>query len=796
MKSKPIHPRMRNGALAIILLAHILTLQAFATSAPPHTDGPREMPFEIRLPPGEDAPVPVLLHLADPRPDVAPMAPVPANAPLRSVLKGQPKAWRMWVEAEGYWSPAQMTPAISQSETTLFQLYPTGRLQGRVQVPAEETPPERLTVRFEQAADAPATPLTIPRDQVECPIARDGRFLCTVPAGTLDLRLRARGFASTYSWSTTISRERATSLGILQLQRGGSVVGRVELTLDDTPPTPSLAGTTIEIQPVQASRPDTRQAGERLQRMQQRVEADNRGFFHITGLSPGLYELRARREGVGEAMYPPLQVHENAETALTRPLRLQPPVRLQLTVHPPVDPLQRRWRAEILDPDRTGAALRRASTGTVTEDGLWTSGDLLHKPYILLLVDDDGNRWWHERFHPGQQRQLDLRLQIVPVEGSVTLEGEPLADATLWFGGRNGLRSLRALADQEGHFSTLLPAEGEWKVDLATLAPRLDRRLPAIDIDAGEKGWAEVEIALRDFSLRGEVRDNQGDPVRAMLLLVGASNGTRPIQAWSETDGTFTFRGLDPGLYEIQAYASSGAISSDRQRAELDDNGASPYLTLHLGEAETFVGSIVSTFGPVPGAAVFAMPLRAGETIAVLQPQAQSDANGRFSLSLPPTTDALDLIVAPPGYALSTHRISTVAAQKGETATIPVHRQGGTLVLELAPGQTLSDLYRIATLHREGVRLDAATLLRWRNTYSPSGYASGSASTDTDPWATRIPMLAFGTYTVCRRGADRDCVSGYLPPGGELILSLATTSPEAEAAAPAMASAVSSLSRR
>lgn len=795
MKPRLDNQIMRIYALAIILLVPLFALQALSASVATPTEGAREMPFEIRLPPGESELVPVLLHLADPQPDLEPMEPVPAHAPLRSVLKGQPKVWRMWVEADGYWSPARMTPAVSQREATVFQLYPTGQLHGRLQVPADETQPEQLVIRFEQAANAPATPLTVPRDQVECPVARDGSFLCTLPAGTLDLRLRARGFASNYHWSTTISRGLVTQLGALPLQRGGSVVGRVELTPDTPHLDESLAGTTIEITPAQASRPDTRQAGERLQRMQHSVEADSRGFFHITGLSPGLYELRASKEGAGEAVYPPLQVHENAETTLTRPVTLQPPVRLRLTVHPSIDPLQRRWRAEILDPDRTGAALRRASTGTVTAEGLWTSGELQHKPYILLLVDDDGNRWWHERFHPGQQQQIDLRLDMVPVEGSVTLEGEPLADATLWFGGRNGLSSLRTLADQEGHFSTLLPAEGEWKVDLSTAAPHLDRRLPAIDIDAGEKGWAEVEIALRDFSLRGEVRDSQGEPVRAMLLLVGASNGTRPIQAWSETDGTFAFRGLDPGLYEVQAYASGGAISSERQRADLDDSGASPYLTLHLGDAETFVGSIVSTFGPVPGAAVFAMPLRGGETIAVLQPQAQSDANGRFSLPLPPNTDALDVIVAPPGYALSTHRISTAASHSGEPMAIPVHRQGGTLVLEFDPGQTLSDLYRIATLQREGVRLDAGTLLRWRNTYSPSGYASGSESTDADPWATRIPMLEFGTYTACRRGADRDCVSGYLPPGGELVLSLTTKSSEVEPADPAT-SLVSSLSRR
>lgn len=51
--------------------------------------------------------------------------------------------------------------------------------------------------------------------------------------------------------------------------------------------------------------------------------------------------------------------------------------------------------------------------------------------------------------------------------GRVTLGDDPLA-ATLWFGGRSGVRRIRFDSDEKGRFDGWLPEEGTWPVDLVS----------------------------------------------------------------------------------------------------------------------------------------------------------------------------------------------------------------------------------------------------------------------------------------------------------------------------------------
>ena len=714
----------------------------------------QELPIHILLPPGDEDPVPVKIWLIDLEKDARDF--IAAQAPTEGMFRGAPERTRqMTIEAAGYWSPTHAIRTGVDLAPVVFQLLPAAEVKGQLVVEPAETLPAKLQVRFEPAAGSAAS--EIPRDFAECLVAQDGTFRCSLPAGTLDLRVRAQGFVSHYFWAQVAERGKLRDLGQLRLQRGGSVAGKVEVPGGQTSP----EGALVEVAQLQGSHPSTTQDGQRFAAMATSARADSRGFFHLAGLAPGLYSIAATKGTLSAGSYPPLTVHQDAETELTQPLLLQAPATLQVSIHPAVDAWQKPWKLELLSANAAGSSFQPVAQGRTSPEGTWNATRLARDRYLVGVLDSTGARWaFAEVTVAGEQEELALTLDMVPVEGQITLGDEPLA-ADLWFGGRRGRRSIKMLADAEGHFSGVLPEEGDWPVDLQAHEPRFSRRVREVAVETGENGVAEVTIALQDFVLRGEVVDSRGEPVQARLLLNNLAEGGQPTQDGTGAGGTFTFRGLGPGTYQVQAFASGGTLTSSQVGAEILRSGESPYLTLRLGERRPFTGRVISTFGPVPGAAVEATPLTAGQPSGILLPQAQSNASGVFELDLPPEADTLELTVAAPGYALSVQRLPL---QGPPEATVALHRDGGTLDLKLHDGAEISRLWATLRLDLEGVNLPTPTVLRWLNTYRQPPATESTLS---------IPMLDFGNYQACNgSGSERACASGFLPPGGSLFLDL------------------------
>jgi len=67
----------------------------------------------------------------------------------------------------------------------------------------------------------------IPEDQVDCTLIQT-RWLCHLPAGVLDVELRARSFVPIYLWNVAIPAGQEVDLGARALRSGASVAGFVQ----------------------------------------------------------------------------------------------------------------------------------------------------------------------------------------------------------------------------------------------------------------------------------------------------------------------------------------------------------------------------------------------------------------------------------------------------------------------------------------------------------------------------------------------------------------------------------------
>lgn len=262
------------------------------------------------------------------------------------------------------------------------------------------------------------------------------------------------------------------------------------------------------------------------------------------------------------------------------------------------------------------------------------------------------------------------------VKGTLHLGDEPLA-ATLWLG-RNGGR-LRFDSDERGRFTGVLPGEGEWVPWIES--EEVKAALEPVEIRAPEgQDEAKVDLVVPDTTLTGRVVGEDGRPVFAAQVVVDhLEKGKGGSRLKSVEDGRFTVRGLLPG--PVSVHASQGDdLKSDYIESAVPKEGERPDLRLVLRRQRTFQGRVVSATGGVPGAVVTAWTPFGGNVTASMA-QSVTGPDGRFEVALPPDTDLLNLLVMPPGHAL---RLTTVLAPQGQSVEIPVDRQGGTLVLEMA----------------------------------------------------------------------------------------------------------------
>ena len=674
--------------------------------------------------------------------------------------------WSARVEGEGLWAPETVL-GLGGSEAV--QVWRTGTVRARLHGLAERDTLSPLTLRFESSPGS-NTPYPVPRTTVAC-FLDQVTVHCEVPAGVLDLRLRAKGYVSFFRWSETVAAGRVTDLGRLVLKAGASVAGTVATAAGPASPTECR----VTLAPQSAGGAPSVAEESRRQSMLLTEHPDERGFFHFEGLDAGSYVLTASQPGFAEETYFPLTVPLDAEVEIQDPIVLEPPLTLSVVLSPPVAPGGDPWRIGLYRKVPVSGLLEQVEAGEADLAGNFESSGLVKGGYAIEVRTPEGAAFaWHEVDLDSTTGSIQLELDAVWVEGIVTLGADPLP-AHLSFGGRRGAVRVPMESDREGVFAGVLPRQGTWEVYLEN--EELDlRRNVMVEVDAQRgSGVAELEIELPDTRITGTVEDRSGRPVQAIVQLTETTTGEAVFHRAGE-DGSFTFRGMAEGMVAIQASTGPGH-GSNALLLRIDEDRDLPPVRLVLDEWAELTGTVVSRAGPVPGASVFAVPVFVSPRwLSMPIPETVTDVTGRFALALPEEPVGLRLVVLPPGYALTTVALDHPWQGPIEIA---VEELGGDLVLRWPEERALGPRTPQPVVFRGDTRLDQAILGQWL-------WIKQHRASDTKSMT--IPDLPSGHYDVCWTSAERLarvalrggsevespnlCRSGWLAPHGSLEIEL------------------------
>jgi hypothetical protein len=220
--------------------------------------------------------------------------------------------------------------------------------------------------------------------------------------------------------------------------------------------------------------------------------------------------------------------------------------------------------------------------------------------------------------------------------------------------------------------------------------------------------------------------------------------------------------------------ATSGSTYADIKEQ------ANPQLRLVLQRMIDVRGEVISAAGPVGGAEIVAVPGldSAGPNAATTEQQVATDADGTFTLHVPASTVAIELLVFPPGYAMRMLPVTLSGSSTPEPLEIPVSPEGGTLVIQ-QPGTSTAAPF----IAHAGSWTLLPMLLRWAQLQTPGNPRGFSGAAEI-----RLPNVEPGVYDLCvgaavelrqRQGPPRDgrCVNGTLVPGGALDLRVPAGSP-------------------
>lgn len=633
----------------------------------------------------------------------------------------------------------------------------TGSLEGSFQLPPGEKVPAEVLVRF-RPAPAPAGGNQLPEGTVSCPV-KDGTWRCRLPAGDLDLRLKAGPYIPVYLWGVAVRASQVTPVGPQRLRLGAAVSGWVE-----TPEGSPAASCRVELFPEWTGEPVDHTSMSRLEALLLESKTNDRGFFQLEAVPVGRYTLKVTSPGFATAEAGPVEVRSGLEAEVLDPIVLQRPVRFEALLDPPLDPYGQPWRIVLqARPPASARYERPAST-----EGVWSQKDVAPGPYTLAVLGDLGSRWWMEEVEVGSgQGPRLVQVPLVEVHGRLRLGDEPMS-ATLWFGGLSGARRIR-FDVEDGEIQGFLPEEGLWKVELIEEdgGPRVGLDPVEVRKRPGARR-AEIEIDIPDTTLAGEVVDETGKAVPQASVQLDSGPRDRRKNSRFETDaeGKFRIRGLAPGPATVEAEA--GERTSGWASVVIVDGGESPWLRLVVRARREVQGRVFSSVGAVPGAHVQGFPDLGSAGVAT-GVEATSDPSGRFSFGLPAGSRSVHLRVMARGFAL---RILKASVDSDQALQIPLETQGGTLVIERPRAE-------------EGTP-PPTPLLFHGGSFVPLELLRSWVQLQRVRWTDRgpltIPGLEAGEYALCAgqeavaaalAGTEPPaslCNRGFLVPSGELIL--------------------------
>jgi hypothetical protein len=602
----------------------------------------------------------------------------------------------------------------------LVELWPRAQVRGRVTPEVKE-----LTLRF-QPADRRAEQ---PAGQVACPVS-EGTFLCSVPAGVLDLRLRAPQAIGRFFLGSETTAGGVLDLGTVSLARGQSIVGRVEL----------LRGLSGKVSDATVrAQPDGQLVADRL--LAQTVRVAKNGLFHIDGVAPGTYSLIASRDGGVRSESVLVEVRAGDEVNLLRPLVLNPPRSVEVFVTPDQDPDGNPWSVS-LSRSVTASYFETVTSSRASATGRWSSTSVAPGSYELEIATASGETWYRDtvdlRSGDGQRSPV---LSSREVKGVLTIGADSPLAATVTFLDLRGLSSA-ATSNEKGAYVLRLPggAATKWNVHIDGDEPSVHKFFRDVVVPSSD---AKLDFNVSRSVLAGTVVTEAGEPVDAGWVDVsGDDGGGRMTQVPISSSGEFAIYGLDPGSYTLRAVVAEA--ESVPSTVDVGDDETSPPVRLSVLPAKQVKGMVRSQSGGIPGARVTLLP-GGGPPMSV--EGRVSDGNGRYVHRLPPSVASFDLAVAAPGFAFMLDHVE----YHDKPLLSIVDQRSGTLSLR---GSQVDRM----VLRHNGARIWVSMLL------VPSW--TGRMETEHE---IVIPAMEAGPWSLC--SAER-CVDGFLVPFGTLTLDI------------------------
>jgi hypothetical protein len=415
----------------------------------------------------------------------------------------------------------------------------------------------------------------------------------------------------------------------------------------------------------------------------------------------------------------------------------------------------------------------------VSDEGTWERRDLPAGEYHILIVRADESVWFSEtlELEPGAEEQ-QLAIHITRVSGRVAIGDSPLVSGKVMLA--EEVRNVQApfWIDDQGRFSGFFPSvdigAARWHVTITTMDPPTHRILGRVQPDFASESLLRFSLALPASSIEGRVTDSSGIPRSAMVTAIPskgpASEAGNLLQVRAHgSTGEFRIAGVQAGEYYVSARARGPGdpprtLSSPTATVRVRRSRSPSPLELVLSDEPSLVGIVTTSTGaPVAGARVVVVPANTPLMMTTMQ---RTDAEGRFSASLPPGTRNVLVDISVPRVG---RRILGRPVPEDAALTVELDPTGH---LVLALGDPEADPPS-AALYHDGGWLTFGDLMVW----------SQQNGEPTEAGVLRVPFMHAGPYRVCHLlGVEeypqfmaatlpgKRCDEGTLWPGGELRL--------------------------
>ena len=442
--------------------------------------------------------------------------------------------WLLSASAPGLWAEETAVDVGADGGAVAIRMRRTAVVRVRVSVPeSRDRPPDALTVRFSPSPEVPLA-LDLPKGEVSCPL-RGEEWKCSIPAGEMDLMIRARGHVSHYFWGVALAVGAERDLGAIVLRPGASLTGWLEMEDGSSVDRESAR---LYLAPVFLG-PAESEDEKRRRRALLRAESPNdRGFFHFESLPPGSYRLEARRPGFAPVWHT-VKILENAEARLRETIVLSRQRTLEVSLSPPRDPWGTPWQVEVhgLSGSHSGIGQRGSF---VQGSGTWRWTDLARGSYRVAVRTNGEARpnetssWAYRDVElRAPTTTIDVEVPSLAVDGTVKLGKKGLA-AALTFTGDSIPASIHVSASEDGTFRGFLPRTGRWSVTVRATDPPVERLLNGVEVQTrAGSDVAFVDLRLPGTSIVGSVVDEKGGPgppetIITVLKDQGSDGGEAP----------------------------------------------------------------------------------------------------------------------------------------------------------------------------------------------------------------------------------------------------------------------------